>query len=99
MFIDVLKVNKSIQRGFRAIRLHLVHQKIDVNTTVATIISIATAVKPTIKIKYAYTSYILPSLNYYCIQFIVIAILEMLLWWINTVYSHNRISYDLQGHK
>ena len=40
---DVLKVNKSIYRGFRAIIFHLVHQKIDINTIVS---KIATPVKP-----------------------------------------------------
>ena len=35
MFFDDLKVNKYISRGFRAIRFHLVHLKIDINTIVS----------------------------------------------------------------
>ena len=66
------------------------HQNIDMNTIVS---NIATPVKPRIK-----NAYILASLNYYCIIFIVIAIFQKLLWWINTVCSHNIISLDLQGH-
>ena len=46
MLFDVLKVNKSIYRCFRSIRVHLVLQKIDVNPIVS---KIATKVKPTIK--------------------------------------------------
>ena len=56
MFCDVLKVNKSIERGFRAIGVHLVHQKIDINTIVS---EIATPVKPRKK------AHVLASVNYY----------------------------------
>ena len=37
MVFDILKVNKSIYRGFRTVRVHLVHQKIDINTIMSKI--------------------------------------------------------------
>ena len=46
MFFNVIRVNKSIYRGFKVIRVHLVHQKVDIVTIVSTI---ANPVKPIIK--------------------------------------------------
>ena len=67
---------QSIQSSFNA-------SKVNINAIMS---KIATAVKPNIK-----NAYILANLNNYCIC-IVIAIVQKLLWWINTVCSHNRIS-------
>ena len=52
------------------------HQKIDINAILS---NIATPEKP------RKNAYILASLNYYCISFIVVAIIQKLLLWINTV--------------
>ena len=90
MFFDVLKDNKLIKRGYRAIRVHLVLQKLDINTILS---NIATPLKPKNRInihQFELLLYIIDCNSYFS---------KVILWWINKVCSHNILSEDLQGHE